>query len=162
MTELIGTKEAASVLGCSLSAFKSYVSKGMLCPSKKLQGKNYFDKTVLENFSPATSPFKGLIPRGLSSGIDPLVVRDIIEKWRVNSRDSGSADVQIGIYTEKIRLLEDKISRIPIEEPEFRNMRYTLLRHVGERRKLLHYLEISDYRRYLRAIGLINKESRAA
>jgi hypothetical protein len=49
------------------------------------------------------------------------------------------------------------MKRISTTNPGFIDMRYTLLRHVGERRKLLHYLEISDYRRYLRAMDLIRE-----
>ena len=159
MTDLLTTKEAMSILGCTLSTFRHYVSRGLLCPFKKQQGKNYFDKDTIESFKPSDSPMKGLVPRRLSSGLDPSVVMTIIQKWRVNSRDNSSADVQIGVYTEKIRLLEGKISRLPIEDIEFRGMRFKLLVYVAERRKLLRYLEISDYRRYRRAMELIRKEA---
>jgi ribosomal protein S15P/S13E len=46
-----------------------------------------------------------------------------------------------------------------INESVFKKMRYDLLRYVGERRRLLKYLEISDYRRYKKALDLIRKES---
>ena len=83
----------------------------------------------------------------------------IIEKWGVNKNDKSSADVEIGIYTERIRIVEEKIKRFSVEDSRFRIMRFKLIRYVAERRKLLHYLKISDYRRYQRAMELIRKEA---
>ena len=48
---------------------------------------------------------------------------------------------------------------IIIEDLPFRNMRYALLRHVRGRRKLLHYLRVSDFKRYRRAVELISREA---
>ena len=159
MTELIITKEAISILGCSASIFKGYLRRGNLSPDKKSNGRSYFKKEKIMNFikqsnKPRSRPN---FNQHSSSGIEKSAIADIVEKWRVNSRDSASADVQIGLYTEKIRQLEIEMKRISTNNPDFINMRYTLLRNVGERRKLLHYLEISDYRRYLRAMDLIRE-----
>ena len=164
MTELVGTKEAISILGCSASIFKGYIRRGNLSPDKKANGRSYFKKEKILNFNPL-SPIKqkkSVVHRGRSSGLKRTDMADIVEKWRVNSRDNSSADVQIGIYTEKIKDLEDRIRETCSSDESFKHMRYTLLRHVGERRKLLHYLESSDYGRYRRAMELINKENRAA
>ncbi len=164
MPELITTKEAISLLGCSSATFKGYLKRRDLHSSKKVGGKNYFDKDMILNFTP-TDPLTKKGPkfnRPSNSGIGKTELLDVIEKWRVNSRDTGSADVQIGIYTEKITQMEEEIKHIPTEDPDFKTMRYKLLRHVGERRKLLIYLKMSDYVRYRRALTLINKERRVA
>ena len=164
MTELITTKEAISILGCTPGAFKCYIQRGNLSPDKKAKGRSYFKKERILNFSPMGTHIRNRpsFNRHTGSGLNNADLSDIVEKWRVNSRDSASADVQIGIYTEKIRQLEIEMKRISTTNPDFRNMRYTLLRHVGERRKLLHYLEISDYGRYRRAISFIDQAGRAA
>ena len=164
MTELVGTKEAISMLGCTPGIFKGYIRRGNLSPDKKAKGKSYFKKEKLLNFNPPspTKHKKSVVHRSRSSGLERTDLADIVEKWRVNSRDTSSADVQIGIYTEKIKDLEDRIRETCSNDESFKHMRYTLLQHVGERRKLLHYLEISDYGRYRRAMELINKESRAS
>ena len=159
MTELVGTKEAISILGCTLGIFKGYIRKGDLSADKKVNGRSYFKKERILNFSPRGAHIRNRpsFNRHTGSGLNNADLSDIVEKWRVNSRDNSSADVQIGIYTEKIRKLEIEMKRISTTNPDFVTMRYTLLRHVGERRKLLHYLEISDYRRYLRAMDLIRE-----
>ena len=95
-------------------------------------------------------------------GLAQTELMDIIDKWQVNANDNSSADVEIGMHTEKIFQLEDAIKRISREDLEFKNMRYKLLWHLGERRKLLHYLQISDYGRYRKAIALLEKEGRVA
>ena len=125
----------------------------------EVNGRSYFKKERILNFSPRGAHIRNRpsFNRHTGSGLNNADLSDIVEKWRVNSRDSASADVQIGIYTEKIRKLEIEMKRISTTNPDFVTMRYTLLRHVGERRKLLHYLEISDYRRYLRAMDLIRE-----
>lgn len=159
MSELISAKEAVSILGCSLSTFRKYVSKKLLCPSEKSQGKNYFNKKEILNFTPPSLYASRSFSSRLTSGLDPSVVMTIIKKWSINKNDKNSADVEIGIYTERIRLIEEKIKRLSIEDSRFRIMRFRLIRYVAERRKLLHYLKISYYRRYRRALELISREA---
>ena len=179
MTELITTKEAAVLLKCGPSTINSYVRRGKLRTAQD-GSKRLFERENILNFKRPMPPQKAdraptikqrskpnfnrnVRSNNVSSiGLDKSDFKEIVEKWRVNVKDSGSADVQIGIYTEKIMQLEEAMKNLSIEDPGFRNMRYTLLRHVGERRKLLHYLEISDFRRYLRAMELIRKDTRAA
>lgn len=161
MTVLIKTKEAISLLGCSPSVFKGYVHKGNLQTAKKVGGKSYFYKEKILNFTPPRPPRKGRPNMNLKTrfrlGLEQSELLKVIDKWRVNSKDSSSADVQIGIYTEKIKKLEFEMKQTQPEDPIFIRIRYTLLTHVGERRKLLRYLEISDYTRYRRAKDLINE-----
>ena len=157
MSELIGRKEAASILKCSPSTLSRYVSTGKLSLSQNSNNRMLFDKEkILDFIKPSNNPrIRPNFNQHAESGIEKSAIADIVEKCRVNPRDSASADVQIGIYTEKIRQLEIEMKRISTNNPYFINMRYTLLRHVGERRRLLRYLESSDYSRYRRATDLM-------
>ena len=171
MTELITTKEAASILNRAPLTVKKYIQRGKLFPTQKIGGKNFFDKEKILSFKRTLSSTKSSFKRGIrqanfktkaSHGLPEAEMMAIIEKWQINSRDTSSADVEIGVYTEKIMRLEVKLRQIPTEHPDFKNMRYKLLWHVGERRKLLHYLEISNYGRYRKAIAILEKEGRFA
>ena len=164
MTELITTKEAASILHCATSTIQTYVRKRRLVPDKKSKGGSYFfAREKILGFRKLVSTHKKTSFNPSSyHGLPEVELMDIIEKWQVNSKDKASADIQIGVYTEKIIRLESELRRIPTEDPEFKQMRYKLLWHVGERRKLLHYLEISNYGRYRKAIALLEKEGQVA
>ena len=160
MSELITTKEAASILNCAPCTVHKYVKKGRLIPDQRVEGQYFFEKEKILNFTRPISKSNNNRPNfkiRAGHGLDRLDLMGIIDKWQVNSKDTSSADVEIGIYTEKIKRLEIDIKRVSTEDPTFKNMRYTLLRHVGERRKLLHYLEISDYGRYRKALSLMEK-----
>ena len=177
MTELITTKEAAFLLERSIDTINKYVQRKKLAPTQKIGCKYFFEKEIILRFKRTLSAKKSppikkkpSLTRSINRpnfktrtnhGLPEVEMMDIIEKWQVNSRDTSSADVEIGVHTEKIFQIEDAIKRIPTENPDFKLMRYKLLWHVGERRKLLHYLEISDYGRYRRAIALLEKEAQA-
>jgi ribosomal protein S15 len=173
MTELLTSKEAATLLKCAETTIHSYVRKGILRTTKNINGKRLFDREKILSFNrpsrntsfnkrkKAKNDSASSRPR-CAIGMDSRVFLDIVEKYRVNSSDTTSADVQIGVYTEKISRLEIKLRQTPTEDPDFKTMRYSLLWHVGERRKLLHYLEISNYGRYRKAIALLQKEGQVA
>jgi len=170
MTELVTTKEAASILNRAPLTVKKYVQIRKLVPDQKIGAQNFFDKEKILSFkrtlSSTKSPFKKRISQSnfktrTNHGLTEAEMMNIIDKWQVNSNDKASADVEIGVYTEKISRIEAKLRQIPTEDPDFKLMRYKLLWHLGERRKLLHYLEISDYGRYRRAIALLEKEAQA-
>ena len=159
MNELLTTKEAAVLLSCDPSTVNKYVRKGKLRPAQRVGGKLFFEKEVIKSLKkPLTTKNPNFNRRG-QTGLNRSHLKEIIEKWGVNARDTASADIQIGIYTEKIFKLEETIKQIPTEDTDFRDMRYKLLWHVGERRKLLKYLEMSDFRRYLKAVEMIKRES---
>ena len=161
MTELITTKEAASILKCATSTIQKYVRKRKLLPDKK-DGSGYlFKREKILSFTKPVSPQNRPSSKMRSThGLAQTELMDIIDKWQVNANDNSSADVEIGVHTEKIMRLESELRQMPTEDLEFKNMRYKLLWHLGERRKLLHYLQISDYGRYRKAIALLEKEVR--
>jgi small subunit ribosomal protein S15 len=77
----------------------------------------------------------------------------IIDKYRLHDKDSGSAEVQIALLTERIRMLTDHFQ---VHKKDHASRR-GLLKLVGRRRKLLDYLKhkkIESYREMLKALNL--------
>ncbi len=68
----------------------------------------------------------------------------IIKKFRIHENDSGSAEVQIAILTEEIKEL---IEHLKVHKKDFSSRR-GLLRKVGQRRRLLKFLEKDNPKSY--------------
>lgn len=64
----------------------------------------------------------------------------IINKFRVHANDTGSPQVQIAILTEEIKELTDHLKLHKHDHSSRRG----LLKKVGERRRLLKYLQKED------------------
>jgi len=69
--------------------------------------------------------------------LDKKTKQRIINKFRVHESDTGSTQVQIAILTEEIRELTEHLKQ---HKHDFSSRR-GLLRKVGERRRLLKYLQ---------------------
>ncbi|HBA36810.1 TPA: 30S ribosomal protein S15 [Candidatus Falkowbacteria bacterium] len=69
--------------------------------------------------------------------LDKKTKERIIKKFRVHDTDTGSPQVQIAILTEEIKELTDHLKN---HKHDFSSRR-GLLKKVGERRKLLKYLQ---------------------
>ena len=67
-----------------------------------------------------------------------------IEDFRIHERDTGSADVQIALLTERINQLTDHLQK----NLKDHSSRRGLLMMVGQRRRLLDYLHTTDNGRY--------------
>ena len=79
--------------------------------------------------------------------------QDIIEKFRVHEKDSGSPEVQIALLTERIKQLT---GHFQVHKKDFHSRR-GLLKLVGQRRRLLDYLKsrkIDKYRQIVKDLGL--------
>jgi len=79
--------------------------------------------------------------------------QEIIEKFRVHEKDSGSPEVQIALLTERIRELTNHFQ---VHKKDFHSRR-GLLKLVGQRRRLLDYLKsrkIDKYRKIVKELGL--------
>lgn len=77
----------------------------------------------------------------------------VIERHRKHDRDTGSAEVQIALYTERINHLTDHLR----SHPKDKHSRRGLLLLVGRRRRVLDYLKNKDIERYrnvIRALGI--------
>lgn len=67
-----------------------------------------------------------------------------IEGFRLHERDTGSADVQIALLTERINQLTEHLQK----NKKDHSSRRGLLMMVGQRRRLLDYLHNTDVSRY--------------
>jgi len=68
----------------------------------------------------------------------------IIDNFKVHSRDTGSAEVQVAILSERINILGEHFKN---HKKDF-NSRRGLLILVGRRRRLLDYLKNKDIKKY--------------
>jgi len=76
--------------------------------------------------------------------LDKGTKEEITKKFQLHEKDTGSADVQIALLTERIVELTDHLKIAPKDNAS----RLALLKLVGQRRKLLDYLNSTDTKRY--------------
>jgi len=67
-----------------------------------------------------------------------------ISDFRLHERDTGSADVQIALLTQRINHLTEHLQK----NLKDHSSRRGLLMMVGQRRRLLDYLQSTDVARY--------------
>ncbi len=80
--------------------------------------------------------------------ITPEKKKEVIEKFRLHDKDTGSPEVQVAILTERINHLTEHFK----VHPKDHHSRRGLLKLVGQRRRLLRYLMKKDRDRYLKLI----------
>ena len=68
----------------------------------------------------------------------------IVEGFRVHEKDTGSADVQIALLTDRINRLTEHLQK----NKKDHGSRRGLLMMVGQRRRLLDYLHTTNSDRY--------------
>jgi small subunit ribosomal protein S15 len=68
-----------------------------------------------------------------------------VEEFRLHERDTGSADVQVALLTQRINHLTEHLQK----NLKDHSSRRGLLMMVGQRRRLLEYLHNTDTSRYL-------------
>ena len=78
--------------------------------------------------------------------------QEIIAKFGHHEGDTGSAEVQIALLTERINHLNEHLSTNKNDN----HSRRGLLKMVGERRALLKYLQEIDIERYRAIISGLN------
>ena len=71
--------------------------------------------------------------------------QELIKKFKKNEKDTGSADVQVAILSEKIKSLTEHLKA---HHKDFISRR-GLLTMVGKRRNLLNYIKNNDENRYI-------------
>ena len=84
--------------------------------------------------------------------LDKGTKEEITKKFQLHEKDTGSADVQIAILTERIADLTEHLKLAPKDHAS----RLSLLKLVGQRRKLLDYLNSTDTKRYQHLIARLN------
>lgn len=79
--------------------------------------------------------------------------QEIIDKFKQHESDTGSPEVQVALLTARIEYLTEHLQ----EHRKDHHSRRGLLKMVGQRRRLLNYLQnkdISRYRKVLQELGL--------
>ena len=79
------------------------------------------------------------------SMLDKKAKQRIINKFKVHETDTGSPQVQIAILSEEINQLTDHLK---MHKHDYSSRR-GLLRKVGERRRLLKYLQREDEKAFM-------------
>ena len=69
---------------------------------------------------------------------------EIIDRFKKHDVDTGSPEVQIAIFSERIKILTEHLK---IHSKDHHSRR-GLLKMVGRRRRLLNYLQKQDVERY--------------
>jgi small subunit ribosomal protein S15 len=69
-----------------------------------------------------------------------------------HDKDTGSADYQIALFTEKIKKLVSHLKK----NPKDKHSRRGLLGMVSQRKKLMKYLKTTDEKRYKKVIKELN------
>lgn len=70
--------------------------------------------------------------------------QEIVNEYGNGPDDTGTAEVQIAIFTKRINRLTEHLK----EHPNDNSTRHGLLDLVGKRRRLLNYLEENEIERY--------------
>lgn len=77
---------------------------------------------------------------------------EIIEKYRLDEKDTGSPEVQIALLTERINELTEHLK----VHKKDNHSRRGLLMMVGKRRNLLNYLAKNDLPKYREIVSKLN------
>jgi small subunit ribosomal protein S15 len=87
---------------------------------------------------------KEKLQEGRKVVLTPEVKKEIIEKFKVNEKDTGSPEVQIALLSSRIKYLTDHFKL----HKKDHHSRRGLLKLVGQRRRLLNYLKKKDVEKY--------------
>lgn len=75
--------------------------------------------------------------------------QELISEYQVHETDTGSAEVQVAMLTERI----NKLSQHLRENKKDYSSRRGLLKMIGRRKRLLSYIAKKDVERYRELIG---------
>lgn len=76
--------------------------------------------------------------------MDKAKKQEIIKAYAITENDTGSAEVQIALLTERINHLTEHLKA----NPNDKHSRRGLLQLVGKRKSMLKYLESKDINKY--------------
>ncbi|MFH1350752.1 MAG: 30S ribosomal protein S15 [Pseudomonadota bacterium] len=85
--------------------------------------------------------------------LTPGTKKEIISRFKLHEKDTGSAEVQVALLSNRIKYLTDHFQ---IHKKDHHSRR-GLLKLVGQRRRLLNYLKDRDVSRYqsiIKELGL--------
>ena len=78
--------------------------------------------------------------------------KEIIDSLKINSKDVGSSEVQIGLLSEKINNLADHFKKNKNDKHSTRG----LLKAVNQRKRLLEYLKRNNSESYKNILTKLN------
>ena len=78
--------------------------------------------------------------------------KKIIDSLKINSKDVGSSEVQIGLLSDKINSLTNHFSRNKNDKHSTRG----LIKAVNQRKRLLEYLKRKNTESYTKILGKLN------
>ena len=78
--------------------------------------------------------------------------KGIIDNFRINSKDVGSSEVQIGLLSKKINNLANHFKENKNDKHSTRG----LLKAVNQRKRLLEYLKTRDSESYTKILSKLN------
>ena len=84
--------------------------------------------------------------------INKEVKKDLISKFSINDKDTGSAEVQIAVLSERINNLIEHFKTHKHDNHSKRG----LVALVNTRKKLLYYLSKKDNEKYMKIIKELN------
>ncbi len=76
-------------------------------------------------------------------------IAELVKKFGKNENDTGAPEVQVAIMTQRI---SDLTEHVKVHKKDHHNRR-GLSKLVGQRRRLLRYIQKEDYNRYLQLIA---------
>ena len=78
--------------------------------------------------------------------------KKIIDSLKINSKDVGSSEVQIGLLSEKINNLTSHFNKNKNDKHSTRG----LIKAVNQRKRLLEYLKQENVESYTKILGKLN------
>jgi len=87
--------------------------------------------------------------------LDSAKKTEIISKFARNEKDTGSAEVQVALLTDRIKYLTEHLKT----NKKDHSSRLGLLKLVGQRRRLMRYLRKKDFAKFnevKEALGIRN------
>ena len=78
------------------------------------------------------------------AGVEQERKSELVSKFRVHDKDTGSPEVQVALLSERINMLTEHFKT----HKKDHHSRRGLLKLVGQRRRLLDYLKRKDVTRY--------------
>ena len=85
--------------------------------------------------------------------LNPEIKKEIIDRFKLHEKDTGSPEVQVAILSNRISYLTEHFKT----HKKDHHSRRGLLKLVGQRRRLLNYLRKTDVQRYqsiIKELGL--------
>lgn len=85
--------------------------------------------------------------------MEKTVKQNIMEKFRIHEKDTGSVEVQIALLTQRIK---DITMHLKKHKKDIHS-RYGLIKLVNKRRKLLKHLRKKDFDKYKEVLQKMKK-----